>query len=112
MFQPGDIIHLNFDPAAGQEMQGPHFALVLSIREFNQSGLVVACPITQGKQAAARTAGFAVSLMGCGTETQGLVLCHQTKTLDWRARGAKRRESVPDDVLQDVLDRYLSILPE
>ena len=112
MFIPGDIIHLNFDPAAGQEMKGAHFALVLSIRSFNQSGLVVACHITQGAQSNARTAGFAVSLMACGTETQGIVLCHQTKTLDWRARGASRRESVPDDVLQDVLDRYRSILPE
>jgi mRNA interferase ChpB len=112
MFNPGDIIHLNFDPAAGQEMQGPHFALVLSVRAFNLSGLVVACPITQGAQAGARTAGFAVSLMACGTETQGIILCHQTKTLDWKARKATRKESVPDSVLHDVLDRYRSILAE
>ena len=112
MFDPGDIIHLDFDPAAGQEMKGPHFALVLSIRAFNLSGLVVVCPVTQGQQLMARSAGFAVSLMGCGSETQGVVLSHQAKTLDWRARRATRKESVPDDILQDVLDRYRSILPE
>lgn len=93
-------------------MKGPHFGLVLSLRAFNNSGLAVVCPITQGAQAQARDGGFAVSLMGCGTETQGVVLSHQTKTLDLRSRGAKKREQVPDYLLQDVLDRYRSILPE
>ncbi|WP_386687050.1 type II toxin-antitoxin system PemK/MazF family toxin [Lonepinella sp. MS14437] len=26
----GDIIHLQFDPATGREMQGKHYALVIS----------------------------------------------------------------------------------
>ncbi|WP_035053411.1 type II toxin-antitoxin system PemK/MazF family toxin [Andreprevotia chitinilytica] len=112
MFDPGDIIHLDFDPAAGKEMKGPHFGLVLSIRAFNNSGLAIVCPITQGAQDNARSGGFAVSLMGCGTETQGIILSHQAKTLDWRARRAKKREQAPDYVLQDVLDRYRSIFPE
>ncbi|WP_040652835.1 type II toxin-antitoxin system PemK/MazF family toxin [Pseudogulbenkiania ferrooxidans] len=112
MFNPGDIIHLNFDPAAGREMKGPHFGLVISLHDFNQSGMALVCPITQGSQDNARTAGFAVSLMGCGTETQGIILSHQSKTLDWRARGAKKKESVPDYVLNEVLDKFRSILPE
>lgn len=110
MFAPGDIVHLDFDPASGREMQGPHYGLVLSVADFNRSGLAVICPITGGAQEAARTAGFAVSLMGCGTATTGVVLSHQAKTLDWRARKAKRRESVPPDLLLDVLDRYRAIL--
>lgn len=112
MFQPGDIIHLEFDPAAGREMKGPHFGLVLSLHEFNRTGLAVICPITQGQQQAARTAGYAVSLMGCGTETQGVVLAHMAKTLDWKERKAKRKEAAPDFILNEVLDRYLSLLPE
>lgn len=111
MYKPGDIVHLDFDPAAGREMKGPHYGLVLSIAAFNKSGLAVVCPITQGRQDAARADGCAVSLMGCGTETQGIVLSHMAKTLDMKSRRAKFKEAVPDYVLDDVLDRYLSIFP-
>ena len=37
----GDIIHLQFDPASGREMKGPHFCLVLSGKLFNQQGLAM-----------------------------------------------------------------------
>ena len=110
MFDPGDIIHLEFDPAAGCEMKGPHFGLVISVRPFNKSGQAVICPITQGRQEYARTSGLAVSLMGSGTETQGVILCHLAKTLDLRARRARKKEAVPPEVLNEVLERYLSIL--
>lgn len=40
-----------------------------------------------------------------GTETQGVVLCNQIRTVDLEARGAKRVESVPEVVMDDVLAR-------
>lgn len=112
MFDPGDIIHLDFDPATGKEMQGPRYGLVLSTRDFNQTGMAVICPITQGAQANARAGGFVVSLMGSGTATQGVVLSHHAKSLDWRKRRATRKERAPDTLLNEVLDRYRSIFPE
>lgn len=112
MLDPGDIVHLDFDPAAGHEMQGRRFGLVLSLRAFNQSGMAVICLITQGAQTEARAGGFAVSLMGCGTQTQGVVLSHQAKTLDWRSRRASRKERVPPYLLEDVLGRYRAIFPQ
>ena len=45
----GDIVHLQFDPASGQEMKGPHFALVVSAKAFNTRGLAMMCPISQGR---------------------------------------------------------------
>lgn len=111
MFKPGDIVHLDFDPAAGREMKGPHFGLVLSKQPFNRHGLAVVCPITQGRQDTARADGLAVSLMGSGTETQGVVLSHLAKTLDLKSRSARFKEAAPDFILDEVLDRYLSILP-
>ncbi|WP_422258952.1 hypothetical protein [Dokdonella sp.] len=36
-------------------MKGPHFGLVLSGKVFNQQGLAMICPISQGTAAAART---------------------------------------------------------
>ena len=37
----GDIVHLQFDPASGQELKGNHYALVLSPNAFNKlTGLI------------------------------------------------------------------------
>ncbi|MBL8505720.1 MAG: type II toxin-antitoxin system PemK/MazF family toxin [Methylobacillus glycogenes] len=106
----GDIVHLEFDPAAGSEMQGPHFGLVVSPKAFNQLGLAIICPISQGAAASARTYGTVVSLMGCGTETQGAIHCHQVKSLDWRIRKARLKESVPDFIQNEVLARLEAII--
>ncbi|MFN4043864.1 type II toxin-antitoxin system PemK/MazF family toxin [Limnobacter sp.] len=108
----GDIVHLQFDPASGQEMKGPHFGLVVSSKPFNQRGLAMICPISQGTAAAARSFGTVVTLMGCGSDTQGAVHCHQLKSLDWRARKAAKKESVPQHVLNDVMARLEAILFE
>jgi mRNA interferase ChpB len=106
----GDIIHLEFDPATGQEMKGPHFCLVVSGKVFNQHGLAMACPISQGASASARTYGTVVTLMGSGTDTQGNVYCHQLKSLDWRARKARFKERGPPIIVDEVLSRIEAIL--
>lgn len=108
----GDIVHLNFDPSSGREMQEPHFGLVLSGKVFNQQGLAMICPISQGAAAAARTYGTVVTLMGVGTDTQGAVHCHQLKSLDWRARKVRLKETVPQAIINEVLARVEAILFE
>ena len=108
----GDIVHLQFDPASGQEMKGPHFGLVVSAKAFNGRGLAMVCPISQGGAAAARTYGTVVTLMGSGTDTQGAVHCHQLKSLDWRVRKAKFKEAVPDVIIDDLAARIEAILFE
>lgn len=106
----GDIVHLEFDPSSGREMKGPHYGLVVSGKLFNQQGLALICPISQGAAAAARTYGMIVSLMGSGTDTLGSVHCHQIKSLDWRARNARLKESVPQEIIDEVLSRVEAIL--
>ena len=109
--EKGDIFHLSFDPAAGSEMQGGHYALALSPKAFNRAaGLVFACPISQGGAAQARSSGMISTLSGAGTHTQGNVHCHQLKSLDWKIRRATFKETVPDYVLDDVLARIGAVL--
>lgn len=108
----GDIVHLEFDPASDREMNGPHYGLVLSGKQFNQHGLALICPISQGAAAAARTYGTVVTLMGSGTDTQGAVHCHQLKSLDWRARKVRLKETVPQLILDEALARVEAILFE
>jgi mRNA-degrading endonuclease toxin of MazEF toxin-antitoxin module len=105
----GEIWHVNLNPVAGKEQQGLRPVLVVSDKEFNRSGLVLICPITQGGNQA-RFAGFAVSLMNTGTATQGVVICNQLRTIDYAARAARLVEDVPDYVVDDVLARLQTLL--
>ncbi|PRC92016.1 type II toxin-antitoxin system PemK/MazF family toxin [Solimicrobium silvestre] len=108
----GDIVHLQFDPASGQEMKGAHFGLVISQKAFNARGLAMICPISQGAAASARTHGTVVTLMGLGVDTQGAVHCHQIKSLDWALRKAKFKEKVTRDIVDDVAARVEAIIFE
>jgi mRNA interferase ChpB len=110
-FNRADIVRLNLNPTAGREQQGDFRpALILTPAAYNASGLAVIAPITQGGDFA-RYAGFAVPLSGSGsgTETQGVVLCNQIRTVDLEARSAKRVESVPEVVIDDVLARVQAL---
>lgn len=105
----GEISHVNLTPVAGKEQQGLRPVLVVSDKEFNRSGLVLICPVTQ-RAKRARFAGFAVSLMNTGMETQGVVMCTQPRTIDYAARVAGFVEDVPDHVIDEVLARLQTLV--
>jgi mRNA interferase ChpB len=48
--------------------------------------------------------------MGSGTDTQGIILCDQTRTIDARARGFRRIEKVPMAIVEEALDAVRAIL--
>ena len=98
----GDVWFVNLNPTLGKEQQGLRPVIVVSEQAFNRLGLCVVCPITQGGQAS-RFAGFAVTLMGSGSETQGLVMCNQPRTIDLMARTGRFVEKVDKPVLNEVM---------
>lgn len=105
----GEIHLVSLDPTAGHEQQGRRPVLVISPGKFNRmTGVPVVLPITTGGRFA-RTAGFAVSLTGTGTKTVGIVRCDQPRALDLRARAAKKIETVPDHIVDEVLSRITAI---
>jgi mRNA-degrading endonuclease toxin of MazEF toxin-antitoxin module len=105
----GDIYLVSLDPTQGHEQQGTRPVLVVSPDAFNALTRVpIVVPITSGG-AFARTAGFTVSLSGAGTRTTGSIRCDQPRPLDLSARQARRLESVPPEILEDVLAK-LSVL--
>jgi mRNA interferase ChpB len=69
------------------------------------------CPITQGGQQS-RFAGFAVTLMGSGTETQGVVMCNQPRTIDMQARQGRFVERVPPSLLNEVMARLQAVFED
>jgi len=105
----GDIFRVGLDPTIGPEQARTRPVLVLTQHEFNRRGLAFVCPITPGGEYA-RDAGFAVSLLGAGTETQGVVLCHQARSIAWKARSARFIERAPDAVTVDVIARVAALI--
>jgi len=91
----GDIIVLDFDPQAGHEQMKRRPALVLSPASFNEAfGLAFVAPVTTKPKGHA----FEVPLpAGCGAK--GVVMTHQLKSFDWRARRANKAGSAPADVI-------------
>jgi mRNA-degrading endonuclease toxin of MazEF toxin-antitoxin module len=83
--------------------------VIVSPKLFNVLGTPLVCPITQGGNFA-RHAGFAVSLSGAGTQTQGVVLCNQPRVLDLQARQARFIERLPDFIVAEVLAKILPLV--
>ena len=105
----GDIYMVSLDPTAGHEQQGHRPVLVVSPGSFNRLTKVpVVLPITGGGNFA-RTAGFAVSLVDAGIQTSGIVRCDQPRALDLAARSARKVESVPEWIMDEVLARLTPI---
>ena len=91
-YNRGDIVKVNLNPVVGSEVKGDFRpCLVLSVKAFNRLGSTLVAPITQGGNFS-RVHGFSVSLMGTGTETQGVVLINGVRMIDLRARESRKVE--------------------
>ena len=105
----GDVYLVSLDPTSGNEQQGTRPVLVVSPSSFNKlTKTPIVLPITSGGNFA-RTAGFAVSLEGAGTKTNGVVRCDQPRALDLGSRNARKLERVPAAIIDEVLARLTPI---
>ena len=106
MVKQGSIILIDFDPQLGHEQKGRRPALVISNDLFNKySEMAIVCPITSTD----KNHPLHVRLTD-KTKTTGVILCDQVKTMDIKARNFKYLESIPEDVLENVLDIVFSIV--
>lgn len=109
-FDRGDIVRVSLNPTIGREQEGQmRPALVLSPKRFNALGTTLVAPITQGGNLA-QIAGFAVTLTGSGTQTQGIVLVNAVRMLDLEQRGAQKVETAPPEIIEEVLARLRTII--
>jgi mRNA interferase MazF len=93
----GDVLWLSFGAGFGHEQHGKRPALVVSPALFNRHDLVLVCPITS----VAKGYPFEV-VIPVGSKTKGVVLVDQLRAVDWRARAAKRTETLPDALVAEV----------
>ena len=97
----GDIYMVSLDPTVGHEQQGQRPVLVVSPTKFNEATkLPVVLPITGGGEFARRI-GFAVPL--AGIQTTGIVRCDQPRVLDITARGGRKVDALPPEIMDEVL---------
>ncbi|PKN61615.1 MAG: mRNA-degrading endonuclease [Deltaproteobacteria bacterium HGW-Deltaproteobacteria-15] len=95
----GDFVAVTFDPQSGHEQKGRRPALVVSNTLFNEhTGLAIVCPVTNTD----RDFPFHVRVVE-GTKVTGFIMVEQVKSIDFRARNAKRIGRASDSVLEEVL---------
>lgn len=103
----GDIYLVSLDPTEGREQRGSRPVLVVSPTEFNEATkLPVVCPITSGGDFARRI-GFAVPV--AGIKTTGVVRCDQPRVLDLGARNARKVDTLPASIMEEVLAKLAPI---
>jgi mRNA interferase MazF len=92
-------VAVDFDPQSGHEQKGRRPALVISNDLFNKAtGLCIACPVTNAR----RGYPFHVEIPE-GVGVTGVVMVDQVKSLDYRARNAKRIGVAPEAILEEAL---------
>jgi len=67
--------------------------------------MMLCCPITSQ----VKGYPFEVALRGAGA-VRGVVLADQVKSLDWRARQARKKGRAPRDVVEQTIKRILMLL--
>lgn len=103
----GDIYMVSLDPTAGHEQIGSRPVLVVSPTEFNLvTKLPVILPITSGGEFARRV-GFAVAVTGI--KTRGVVRCDQPRVIDMADRDARKVDTLPDAILEEVLAKVATL---
>ena len=105
--QRGDVYWVSLNPVKGHEQEGFRPVLVLTPDVFNKlTNMPVVLPITTHDNFARRR-GFSVALYGC--KTQGIVRCDQPRAIDLEARNGKYIETLPTDIVKEVLARVRTL---
>lgn len=113
-----DIIWIDCNPQAGQEMRDIHPFLVLSPRIFNdKTSLVIGLPMTTAAYNADNPFAVMVGKTPKRKTEQtsyvlSYVLCHQPKSFNWRVRGAKPHPlgKLGDNLFVQVRERLNQII--
>jgi len=96
-----DIFLVSLDPRSGHEQKGSRPVLVVTPEAFNRlTKTPIVVSITNGGNFA-RMAGFTINLEEL--KTTDVVRCDQPRVLDLVARNARKLESVPTEIMDEVL---------
>ena len=101
----GDIVWMQFNPQVGREQAGMRPALVLSPKAYNQkTSLMLCCPITS------QVKGYPFEVLVQTKSVSGAILSNQVKSLDWKARYAKKKGTVSVEIIDEVISKIDALL--
>jgi mRNA interferase MazF len=103
----GDIVRMDFNPQAGHEQAGKRPAVIVSNKDSmkHMKARAMVCPITNTDR------GFPAHVrLDERTKTTGVIMCDQAKVLDTHARKAEYVETVPKDILEEVVDIIIGMI--
>ena len=101
--EAGDIVWLQLTPQAGHEQAGHRPVVVISPARYNRHGLMLCCPMTS------KVKGYPFEVAIAGARPS-VVLSDQVKSLDWRARQAKRKGAVMETELAEVRAKAMALI--
>jgi mRNA interferase MazF len=103
----GDLIEMNFQPAAGREIDKRRPGIVVSPLSYNRrTGLCLAVPtttdLTPGPLWIPMPAGY--------LPRPSLILCDYLKSFDYRERMARFLARVPTELVQHIVSNLLDVI--
>ena len=103
----GDLIEMNFQPAAGREIDKRRPAIVLSPLAYNRhTGLCLAVPtstnLTPGPLWIPMPAGL--------LPRPSFILCDYVKSYDYRERSASFLAKVPPNLVEQIVGNVLDVI--
>ncbi len=102
-----DVVHLDWSPAVGHEMLGPHYGLVLSADLFNHgTGVVMVVPITSKAE---KISGFHLAVQA--GRVRGVAVLSGLRALDFQTRNIQFEDRVDAKIVQEANRRLGLILP-
>jgi mRNA-degrading endonuclease toxin of MazEF toxin-antitoxin module len=105
--QLGDVVHLDWSPVAGHEMDGPHYGLVLSADLYNQAtGLVVVVPITTK---GGKLSGFELAVQA--GRVNGVAVLSALRSLDYQSRDIQYEDKANATIVTEANRRVCMIFP-
>ena len=112
----GDLVHMNFSPSSGHEMADRHYALVISADAYNRKArMALVCPITSHARGwpyeVAVPKGLLPAKKGIGA-VDSVVLADALKQVDYREREVEFVASGPRELVEEVLDKLLTVVEE
>ena len=100
----GDIIKINLNPKQGHEQQGYRPYICLSNKIISDiANIAVFAPISNTMR------NYPLYIKLQGTKTTGAVLLDQVVTIDYNARNFEFIESVPANVITELLTKVILV---
>ena len=112
----GDLVQMNFSPSAGHEMADRHYALVLSPERYNRKArMALVCAITSRARGwpfeVQIPSGLLPEKKGVGLVTS-VVVSDAVRQVNYRERETAFVAAAPKGVVEEVLDKLLTVLEE